>query len=331
MARNFTIEGAGERYIRERKPELSDSTIRNHSYAIKNFAEFCSGEGIEKVSGIDGFLISDYRLYRMDEVNNVTAYNNVSSVRKFIRWCESRELVPDGLADKIIMPDREDGVRQRHLSPEAAEALLSYLEKYEYATMMHALFALLWDTGIRIGAARSLNVSDVDLEAKYITLEHRPEQDLPLKNTTTSEREVNLNTWVVQILEDYIEGRRNQVEDEYGNKPLFSTSHGRAHRNTLNKRINAITRPCYYSNECPHDRNIEECDATSFKNASDCPSSVSPHPIRRGAIMHWLDEGHSKEMLSDRMDVSAEVLEKHYDARSEEQKRELRREMLDIK
>jgi hypothetical protein len=91
-----------------------------------------------------------------------------------------------------------------------------------------------------------------------------------------------------------------------------------------------MTRPCEYSNDCPYDRSIEDCEATAYSKAAQCPGSVSPHPLRRSAITEALNEGHSKELVSDRMDVSTDVLEKHYDARSESEKRELRREMFDI-
>lgn len=50
---------------------------------------------------------------------------------------------------------------------------------------------------------------------------------------------------------------------------------------------------------------------------------MSPHPVRRGAITKWLNDGHSEELLSDRMDVSVSVLEEHYDARTEDEKPEL--------
>jgi len=45
--------------------------------------------------------------------------------------------------------------------------------------------------------------------------------------------------------------------------------------------------------------------------------------------MRQLDEGVSKELLSDRADVSIPILEKHYDLRSEERKSERRREELE--
>jgi hypothetical protein len=58
---------------------------------------------------------------------------------------------------------------------------------------------------------------------------------------------------------------------------------------------------------------------------------VKPHSLRRSAITYWLNEGHSKELISDRMDVLKKVLDKHYDARTESEKRELRREAFDMK
>lgn len=64
--------------------------------------------------------------------------------------------------------------------------------------------------------------------------------------------------------------------------------------------------------------------------AQRCTSSVPPRAIRRSAITAWLNEGNRKELLSDRMNVSTKTLEKHYDARTESEKRELRRKAFNI-
>jgi hypothetical protein len=45
--------------------------------------------------------------------------------------------------------------------------------------------------------------------------------------------------------------------------------------------------------------------------------------------MNQLDSGVPKELLSDRVDVSVPVLDKHYDQRTEEQKSRRRREVLE--
>lgn len=58
--------------------------------------------------------------------------------------------------------------------------------------------------------------------------------------------------------------------------------------------------------------------------------AVPPYALRRSAITAWLNDGHSKELISDRMNVSKKILDKHYDGRSESEKRELRREMFEM-
>lgn len=333
MTRDIELSKAVERYLNERRADVSDSTLYNHSSQLKQFIEWCeaSGERPEKVGDIDGWVISDFKMYRRDEddLAPTSLYNQVSSLRVFIKWCESRELL-DGISENIIMPTIKNEARETKLDPERGKKVLQGLRTYEYASMKHALFAVLWSTGMRVGTARSLDVEDYDSEEMYLQTNHRPDQGTPLKNDAAAERQVNVHEWVCIILDDYISGRRHDVTDEYGRSPLFTTEKGRAHRNTLRKHVTKMTRPCEFSNGCPYDRTIETCEATSHSKAAQCPGSVSPHPLRRSAITNFLNDGHSKELVSDRMDVSVDVLDRHYDARTEIEKRELRRELFDM-
>jgi len=84
--------------------------------------------------------------------------------------------------------------------------------------------------------------------------------------------------------------------------------------------------PCTYA-ECPHGRTPEECEARG-KNAklAECPSARSPHAVRRGAITNHLNEETAPETVSERMDVSLDVLYEHYDARTEREKMAVRRQ-----
>jgi len=322
-------EDAAQRYLNERKTDVSDSTYYNHSSNLKQFVEWCDREGIESINQVDSFDVSDFKMYRRDEdgINNVTLYNQMATLRIFLRWCESRGLV-EGLSENIMLPDRGDAAKDTTLDPDEAQRLLDYLQKYEYASRQHALFSLLWDTGFRLGSVIALDVEDYHPDEQYVEVHHRPEQGTPLKNGVAGEREVNLHGWVCRVLDDYIAGRRENVTDDAGRRPLFSTKQGRAHRNTPRRRIVSMTRPCEYTGECPHGRDIEDCEATTYSKAARCPSSVSPHDLRRSAITVWLNDGHSKELISDRMNVSTDVLEKHYDGRSKEDKRRLRREQF---
>jgi len=84
-----------------------------------------------------------------------------------------------------------------------------------------------------------------------------------------------------------------------------------------------------YTGECPHDRSIADCDAAEYGSESECPSSVSPHALRRGGITHHLNNKVPKDVVSDRANVSKDVLDMHYDQRSEQDKMEQRRKYLD--
>ena len=332
MNRNMTPERAVERYLKERKPEVSASTHRNHKYALKRFVEWSNESGLSDISNLDGFHIHDFKIHRRENggINEVTLYNNLCALRVFVRWLESMEVVESDVAENMILPDPDDDARDEKIDPETAEEILTYLEKFEYGTLRHALFALLWDTGFRLGTVRTLDLGDYHADKQYVEVHHRPEEDTPLKNKAKAEREVNIHGWVCEVLDDYVEMHRDDVTDKYGREPLFTSQHGRPVNSNLRANINALTRPCHYSGDCPHGRDTETCEATTMKYAQRCPSSVPPHALRRSAITAWLNDGHSKELLSDRMNVSTKTLEKHYDARTPAEKRELRADAFEM-
>jgi len=177
------------------------------------------------------------------------------------------------------------------------------------------------------GTLRAVDLGDYHSEKQFIEVEHRAETGTPLKNKYGAEREVNLHEWVCDVIDDYVEMYRHDITDDHGREPLITTEQGRPVRSNIRGHINSMTRPCVYAGRCPHDRDPDSCEAAQRRDAAArCPGSVPPHAIRRSAITAWLNDGHTKELLSDRMNVSVKTLEKHYDARTESEKRELRRE-----
>ncbi len=90
-----------------------------------------------------------------------------------------------------------------------------------------------------------------------------------------------------------------------------------------------ISQPCKYGLSCPNDVYPDNCTAAQENRyLSQCPFSRSPHPIRRGRIIHQIKEGVSKATICERADVSRKVLDKHYDLRTKEEARRQRREEL---
>jgi site-specific recombinase XerD len=320
-------------YLADRENNVTEATIRSHRSRLSQFVRWCDNEGITNLNDLTGRKLHRYRLWRRDEgdLTPATEKTQMDTLRVFIRWVESIDGAPEDLHVKVRSPTLtgDDNVRDAMLEKDRAEELLDYLRRYEYASRHHVVIALMWHTMMRVGAIHSLDVEDFDADEQSLEVVHRPEEDTPIKNSTDGERFVALSDEVCQLLIDWIDQRRPDVTDEYGREPLISTSHGRAHTTTLRGDCYRYTRPCVLTRECPHGRDLDDCPATDYESASECPSSESPHALRRGGITHSLQRDWPMKAVGDRANVSEQVLEMHYDQRTEKEKMEQRREYLD--
>lgn len=138
-----------------------------------------------------------------------------------------------------------------------------------------------------------------------------------------------MNTHTCRAIEDWLDYNRHNVTDEYDREPLLTTKNGRVPGSTVRDEVYYITRPCFYTGSCPLGKDIEGCQATEYGHYSKCPGNVSPHDVRRDSITHHLSEDVPEKVVSDRMNVGMDVLDKHYDKRSEEVKVEQRRDYLE--
>lgn len=327
---------ARRQFLASKKGVVKDSTVRAYRFPTKHFVEYCEKHEVETTGEITGYVIESWKQQRRSEdIKLVTLHNNVKHLRVFIRWCESVDLVESGLPDKMTVPNLSDDEARSDdvLRLDHAEDVLRYLKTYEYGSRNHALFHLLWHVGCRIGGALALDKGDFvqTREGALLQFRNRKSTGTPLKNGNSGERDVTISEDLRKTLVDYIEVKRDDVTDDYGREPLFTTYQGRLPRQRAYKNIVPLTRPCELTGDCPHERNIEKCDAAQFnEKAPACPSSVSLHPIRRGSITYHINRGWPKEKLSERVDVSVSVLDKHYDARTKEQERQGRREFIDL-
>lgn len=320
-------------YLDTRRTDVSEQTLKAHRYRLGHFVRWADERNITDMANVDGKDLHEYRLWRREDgnLNTVSLHTQLSTLRVFLKFCERIEVVEDGLYDKLVVPSLTDGEDQRDtiLAPDHATDALTYLRQYEYASADHVLLLLLWRTGMRVGAVHSLDVDDYDREKARLHVAHRPQGGTTLKMGQDGERIVSLSSQVTVVLNDYLDHTRDQVTDEHGREPFIVFSNTRTAKSTLRQHVHRCTEPCVWSNECPHDRDIESCDAVGYGPVVDCPSSRPPHDVRRGAITHMLTEDVPKQVVSDRANVNEEVLEKHYDIRSEETKAEQRRQYLD--
>jgi site-specific recombinase XerD len=326
-------ETAKQMYLRERQGEVSDRTLQAHHYRLEQFIRWCDRNDVENLNDLTGRDLHQFRLWRKDDgdLNTVSLRTQLQTLRVFTRFCETIDGVSAGLSDRVRMPEASaEEERSRAVLPaERAHDVLEHLRQFEYASLPHVVLELLWHTGIRMGAAHALDVPDYDSEGAYVAVRHRPETETALKNAGNGERLVALSLEVCEVLDDWIDHNRPNVTDERDRRPLLATRHGRLAKSSLRGIVYRVSRPCYYADHCPHGRDVESCEGTDHGTFSRCPSAVSPHAIRRGSITYHLTNDVPERVVSDRMNVSQDVLEAHYDERTEEQRVEQRRGFLD--
>jgi len=325
-------QAAVELYLTDRNSELADSTLSSYRYKLKQFTSWCESEGMENLNELTGRTILRFKQHRADRLEPVSLKAQMDCLRAFIRFCESIDAVEMDLHNKVLPPSLNRGDRERDVlvSKEQAQGVLNYLGRFRFSSMPHALLTVLWRCGARSGTMRAFDVEDYDRGNERLRAVHR--EGTPLKNKKKGERLIALNPDTCEVLNDYIDHTREDKVDERGRRPLFTTRFGRVSKSTIRETCYKWTHPCQYNGgECPHGEDMDACQAINGprRAPSTCPSSRSPHAWRRGAITHHLTEDVPVEVVSDRMNVSPDVLEAHYDRRPEEVKVEQRRGYLE--
>ena len=330
-------EDAVDWYLEHRHDELREATRRTHRYSLGIFLDWTEERGISNLNNLDGRDLMAFKTWRKSEteINTVSLNGTLGVLQRFLRFCETIEAVEDGLADRVPLPNvpPSEEVKEDVPEDESVKAIRDYYRRFEYASRQHTEFELVAEVGIRLGAVRGIDLGDIDDEKQVIHLEHRPEEPgvygTPLKNGADGERIINVSPEFTELIGDYIEHNRFEVTDRFGRDPLFTSKKGRVATATIRRDFYKLTRTCEYDPDCPHGREVSSCESTTSGKAAECPSSFSTHPLRKWSIMSQLDSGLPKEILSDRVDVSVPVLDKHYDQRSEARKSRRRREALE--
>lgn len=251
----LTPTDAVDWYLTEKRPEVSQATIYSHKSRLNHFLRWCDHSDLDDLNELTGRDLHRYKLWRREDgdINRVTLKTQMDTLRVFIQWCESVDAVEPDLSTKVQSPTLADGENQRDvlLDGDAADRILSYLAKYEYATIEHVTLALLWQTKMRRGAVRTLDLDDYDCGQQTLTVRHRPETGTPIKNKQRGERVVAIDDALCALLDDWITDRRHDKTDEHGREPLLTTTHGRPHGQTIQSAVYAVTRPCVYSGGVP--------------------------------------------------------------------------------
>jgi site-specific recombinase XerD len=159
-------EAALELYLKDKKQQSAQSTIRSHKSRLGHFTDWCHEESINNMNGLSARKLHEFRIWRRSDPrdpNNVTMKTQLDTLRVFIRWCESIDAVPEGLAEKILSPDldKHENEKDELLDPEVGDEILEHLQKYRYGTREHVVFVLIWRCLLRRGGMATIDTGDV--------------------------------------------------------------------------------------------------------------------------------------------------------------------------
>ena len=328
-----TPQDALDLYLDARETEVAETTIQAHRYRLNHFVDWCDENNLS-MDDLEPSHMHEYRVWRRrdGDLSVASEKTQMDTLRVFIRWCGRLDMVQDDLCEAVVSPElsADDNSRDVIVDADEAEAILNRIDRYEFASRSHAVLALAHHAGLRGCSIESLDLDDFDAEEQTLELSHRPDTGTRLKNGSVSERFVALKDTTTEIIQEYIDYTRIDTTDEHGRKPLFTTERGRMSKNTIRGTSYRETRPCVRGLECPHGKDERDCKAAQQgAYAYECPSSKSPHAWRRGSITYLLANDVPPEIVSDRTDVSTDVIDQHYDGRSEDEKMEQRRQYLD--
>lgn len=260
-------ETAVELYLADRETELAESSLQRYEYLLGHFLRWCDEKDIENLNSLSGRLLQEFRIWRREDgdINKVTENKQMKAVRVFVGWLESIDAVEPDLREKVRIPTIgvDEGSRDVKLDESRIQEILTWLGKYHYASLEHVTLSLLWHTMIRTGSARAFDLQDYNPADQYIDLVHRPDSETPLKNKSRGERLIALSDEMCKILDDWIAAKHPKTVDEYGREPLLATGNGRISQSTMKTYVYLWSRPCVIGNDCPHDRDPDDCQATS--------------------------------------------------------------------
>lgn len=241
--------------------ETSDETIRSNRIDLQLFKNFIKERNVET---IEGPTIVDFQYHLKKERKNSGPSINrkiftLKSYAKFLKLeqVEAAEKLPFNDVLKI-----RGGYRNRPdaLTHEQLKDLFDAIDRTNYLGLRdYAVYALMYDLGLRVGEVHSLNIENIDIENKKIAVFGKGKK----------RRELHLNDQMIEILSEWIAVRRHFLNSEKSNALFISKKGNRLAIRTMEDNLKKILAK------------------VTFK----VPFNVTCHTLRHSFASHLNDNG----------------------------------------
>jgi integrase len=203
--------------LRNKAPDVRHSTLERYSTGLEHFHSFVGG-GATARSALTTEVIQDFKAYRLAEgVARETLNNDLGAISILVSFSLAR----GWLTERPTIRRFRSAVRIRYLEPDQLAIYMAALRR-----PFRPLFQLLIGSGMRLGEAESLRVSDLrfgsDGTRALVTDAKTPSGD----------RAVFLPAWVVSSLRDWLDEKSLAGGDRLFAfaRRTVQAEHGRARR-----------------------------------------------------------------------------------------------------
>ena len=157
---------------------LSPASIRAYSSDAERFAEWAGRGGAQGPGDVDRILLRRYLSFMATRrYSKATISRTAASLRSYFQWCARRGLITADPSARLSAPSPDSrlprvlGHAELHqlLEPEV-EAAGTAGTRPEVARRDDAVLELLYGSGIRVAELCSLDVDDVDLARRVVTV-----------------------------------------------------------------------------------------------------------------------------------------------------------------
>lgn len=218
----MTLEQGFKRYLKKcQVKNLSETSLKNYRIKVGDFIAFAMPD--RKLSEVNVELVDDYILHLKDNesLNDVSIVSHMKCIKAFLNF-----LMDNGFIEefKIVMPKAE----KKEIEPYSKEDILALLaapqqDAKKKEIIGYTFINFLLGTGVRLGTAINVKISDIDFESGFIHLD---------KTKSRKEYSVPLADKLAEILKSYIE-KFNLTDNDF----LFSNLQGKKANERCYQRI----------------------------------------------------------------------------------------------
>ena len=204
---------------------LSENTVKSYRVDLEEWALFLSKTGLD----VSSFTRSDAAAYTremMAEFSERSVLRKLTALRTFYGYLERRGAVDSDPFSTISMRRKESRLPSV-LTEEEVRALLSLPRSSFKEERDHMLFLLIYNTGMRIAEALSVDVGDVELDKRRILITGKGSKERFVFFSPSTVDEIRV---YLARREEYL--RERGIEDELaffigkrGGRLPFSSAH----------------------------------------------------------------------------------------------------------